>query len=551
MSEKINEDRGDLIINSYYKIVKKYSEVHMPQLNNKSKELILSIDAGTQSIRAALIDASGNILHIVKTPIQPYFSEHPGWAEQQPDYYWEVFCKTTSQLLKNTETHVKEIIGVTLTTQRSTMVNVDENGNSLRPAIVWLDQRKADSSKILPGALRPLLKTVNLLDTAEGIIQNCEANWICQQQPDIWKKTHKFLYLSGFFTHRLTGEFVDSVANNIGYMPFNNKTYQWAGKYDFKRWIFKVEQEKLPNLVKPSEIMGQITKKASLETGIPAGLPVFAAGSDKGCEILGAGCLTPEIGCLSFGTIATFDVASPKYVELMPMIPPFPASVPDTYYTEVSIIRGFWMVSWFKEEFGLQECILAEKKNEAPEKFFDSLIQNVPAGSMGLMLQPYWSPGFGADPYAKGSVIGFGDVHNRAYLYRAILEGLVYGLREGAELTQRKTKVPVKKLRVSGGGSQSDAAMQITADIFGMAADRPHTYETSALGAAIDAAVGLGLYPDFPSAVKAMTRVKEVFEPIPENHRLYDQLYREVYLHMYKRLRPLYEKIRDITGYPK
>jgi sugar (pentulose or hexulose) kinase len=523
----------------------------MTQEKIQSKELILSIDAGTQSIRAALIDLAGNILHIVKTPIQPYYSEYPGWAEQQPDYYWDVFCKTTGQLLQKQEALKKDIKGVTLTTQRATMINVDKNGEALRPAIIWLDQRKADSRKILPAPLRPLLKTVKLLDTLEGVIQECEANWICQQQPDIWEKTHKYLVLSGFFTHRLTGEFVDSTGNNIGYLPFNNKTYQWAGKFDFKWRIFKIEKEKLPELVKPSEILGQITKKASAETGIPEGLPVLAAGSDKGCEILGSGCLTPETGCLSFGTIATFDVATSKYVELHPMIPPFPASVPDTYYTEVSIFRGFWMVSWFKEEFGLQECMLAEKTDEPPEKFFDSLIKDVPAGSKGLMLQPYWTPGRELDAYAKGSIIGFGDVHRRSYLYRALLEGLVYGLREGGELTQRKTKIPVTRLKVSGGGSQSDAAMQITADIFGMAAERPHTFETSALGAAIDAAVGLKLYPDFPSAVKAMTRTGRVFEPIKENQSLYDNLYRRVYLKMYKQLKPLFKEIKDITGYPE
>lgn len=522
----------------------------MLQKNQNSKELILSVDAGTQSIRAALIDAFGNILHIVKTPIQPYFSDHPGWAEQHPDYYWGVFCKTTHQLLQQQENLKKNIKGVTLTTQRATMINVAKDGRCLRPAITWLDQRKADSRKIMPRSLRPVLKTVGLLDTLEGVIQDCEANWIGQQQPDIWEKTYKYLVLSGFFTHRLTGEFVDSTGNNIGYLPFNNKTYQWAGKYDFKWWIFKVEKEKLPCLVKPSEILGQITKNASAETGIPEGLPVFAAGSDKGCEILGSGCLTPDTGCLSFGTIATFNVATPKYVELQPMIPPYPASVPDAYYTEVSIFRGFWMVSWFKEEFGLQECMLAEKSNKSPETFFDSLIRDVPAGSMGLMLQPYWTPGRDLDLYAKGSVIGFGDVHSRAHLYRALLEGLVYGLREGGELTQRKTKIPITKLKVSGGGSQSDVAMQITADVFGMAAERPHTFETSALGAAIDAAVGLKLYPDFSSAVKAMTRTGRVFEPIKANNELYDNLYRRVYLKMYDRLRPLFKDIRDITGYP-
>jgi sugar (pentulose or hexulose) kinase len=298
-------------------------------------------------------------------------------------------------------------------------------------------------------------------------------------------------------------------------------------------------------------VLGKITGRAAEETGIPEGLPLFAAGTDKGCEMLGAGCLTPETGCLSFGTTATFNTTTKKYIELLSMIPPYPAAVPDNYYTEVMVYRGFWMVSWFREEFGVLEKQIAEKENIAPEKLFDALIEKIPPGSMGLVLQPYWSPGTNTDPYAKGSIIGFGDVHNRAYLYRAILEGLVYALREGAEYTQRRTKTPITKLRVSGGGSQSDMAMRITADVFGLPAERPHTYETSALGAAIDAAVGLGLYPDFPSAVKAMTRVKEVFEPIPENHRLYDRLYREVYLHIYRRLRPLFESIRDITGYPK
>ena len=118
---------------------------------------------------------------------------------------------------------------------------------------------------------------------------------------------------------------------------------------------------------------------------------------------------------------------------------------------------------------------------------------------MGLMLQPYWSPGVGIPgPEAKGAVIGFGDVHTRAHLYRAILEGLAYALREGKERSERRSGKAITELRVAGGGSQSDAAMQITADIFGLPASRPHLYETSGLGAAIDAAVGLGCTPTSP-----------------------------------------------------
>jgi sugar (pentulose or hexulose) kinase len=170
---------------------------------------------------------------------------------------------------------------------------------------------------------------------------------------------------------------------------------------------------------------------------------------------------------------------------------------------------------------------------------------------MGLMLQPFWSPGVRVPgPEAKGAVIGWGDVHTRAHLYRAILEGLAYALREGMERTSKRTNVPVTEVRVSGGGSQSPAAVQLTADVFGLPTSRPHTHETSGLGAAIDAAVGLGLHPSFEAAVAAMTRVAETRDPDPANHALYEDLYRSVYLRMYDRLRPLYEEIRRITGYP-
>jgi len=167
------------------------------------------------------------------------------------------------------------------------------------------------------------------------------------------------------------------------------------------------------------------------------------------------------------------------------------------------------------------------------------------------MLQPYWSPGVRQPgPDAKGAVIGFGDVHTRAHLYRAILEGLAYSLREGRERIEKRGRLRLSELRVSGGGSQSDAALQLTADIFNLPTARPHTHETSGLGAAIDCAVGLGLHADFTQAVAGMTRIGRLFEPIAANVAIYDALYERVYRHMYARLEPLYTEIRRITGYP-
>jgi sugar (pentulose or hexulose) kinase len=161
------------------------------------------------------------------------------------------------------------------------------------------------------------------------------------------------------------------------------------------------------------------------------------------------------------------------------------------------------------------------------------------------MLQPYWTPGIrNPGPDARGAVIGFTDAHTRAHLYRAIIEGLAYALREGKERIEARSKVRITSLRVSGGGSQSDAAMQVTADVFNLPAARPHTYETSALGAAITGAVGLGLHRDFETAAAAMTRLGPSFEPNSENAAMYDALYDCVYRRMYERLAPLYAALQ-------
>ncbi len=140
-------------------------------------------------------------------------------------------------------------------------------------------------------------------------------------------------------------------------------------------------------------------------------------------------------------------------------------------------------------------------------------------------------------------------MHTRAHIYRSILEGLAYGLREGKERIEKSSGVKITKLRISGGGSQSDAAMQLTANIFALPTERPSTYETS--GLAINVAVGLGHFKNYDSAIEAMTKVGDVFEPDMAASSMYDQLYKEVYLKMYKRLQPLYHSIRKITGYPK
>jgi sugar (pentulose or hexulose) kinase len=517
-----------------------------------NKDLILSIDNGTQSVRALIFDLRGNLIYKKRVPLQPYVSPEPGWAEQDADYYWKSLCQVCQMLWQETPVSKEAIAGVTITTQRATMINVDKNGKPLRPAIVWLDQRRTSGLKPVGGLWGLAFKLSGMSETVAYLQEEAECNWIRIHQPEIWSKTHKFLFLSGYLTYCLTGRFVDSVGCQVGYVPFDYKKKRWSSPRDWKWDMTKMDPEMLPELVEPAEVMGYITRSAAAETGIPEGLPLIAAAADKACEVIGAGCLEPHIGCLSYGTTATINTTHYKYIEAIPLIPPYPSAVPGAYSLEIQIFRGYWMVSWFKEQFAQLEQQIAESRGVETETIIEDLLHKVPPGSMGLILQPYWSPGIKEPgPEAKGAVIGFGDVHNRAHLYRAILEGLAYALREGKEREEKRSGVDITELRVSGGGSQSNAAMQLTADIFGLPTARPHIYETSGLGAAIDAAVGLKLHQNFKTAVAEMTRIGQFFEPNMTTHKIYDQLYKRVYKQMYKRLKPLYEEIRSITGYPK
>jgi sugar (pentulose or hexulose) kinase len=515
------------------------------------KDHILAIDNGTQSVRAMIVDLKGNLVSKVKRPLVPYESPEPGWAEQDPDYYWQNLCAACQQLWQETEVPKEAIAGVALTTVRNTWVNVDRQGRPLRPAIVWVDQRRTEGLPRIRGLWGAAFRITRMADTVAFFQAEAECNWLIRNQPRIWERTHKYLFLSGYLTFLLTGRLVDSVGCQVGYVPFDYKRLRWARRSDWKWKAAPILREKLVDLVPPTETLGEITAKASEATGIPAGLPLVAAAADKACEVLGAGCLAPNLGCLSYGTAATINTTHDRYVEVIPLVPPYPSAVRDAYSLEVQIYRGYWMVSWFKREFGLQECQRALELDTEPEFLFDELVDQVPPGSMGLILQPYWSPGLKVPgPEAKGAMIGFGAVHTRAHIYRAIIEGLAYALREAAERTVRRSKVPMTEIRVAGGGSQSRAAMQITADVFGLPALRPHTFEASGLGAAIDAAVGLGLHPSFDAAVREMTRVGDVFEPNPRTREIYDELYHRVYTRMYSRLRSLYHDIREITGYP-
>ncbi|MEJ5228809.1 MAG: FGGY-family carbohydrate kinase [Pseudothermotoga sp.] len=514
-------------------------------------DIVLAIDCGTQSLRALLFDSNGRLIEMHKEEYpQTYASPKPGWAEQDLEVYKKALSHACSVVKEKNSAAWKKIAAVAVTTQRDTCVFLDKDGKALKPATLWLDQRMAEYDSHLPLHYRIGFKIIGMDKAAEISAKKCKANWVRQNEPEIWQKTHKFLLLSGWFHYLLTGNFVDSVANQIGHIPFNYKKLTWADpKHDYQPYLFQIERDKLPDLVQPATTIGTLTKEASQLTQIAQGTPLIAAGSDKGCETIALGCLTESTACASLGTTTTMQITSKKYLEPLKFMPSYPAVIPQHFNPEVEIFRGFWMVNWFKKEFGSYEAQIAQEKGIATEDTFDELLKITEPGSLGLMLQPYWGAGLKM-PEARGAIIGFGDVHNRAYLYRAIIEGLSYALKDAAEKIEKVSGVDIEKVMVTGGGSRSDFVCQTLADVLNKKTVRGETYEGSGLGAAMVAFVGIRHYSSFEDAVRNMVRYSREFTPDQENVKLYSQLYEQVYRKMYHRLRPLYKAMQRITGYP-
>jgi len=513
-------------------------------MTDVSTELMLSIDCGTQSVRALVFDLRGELVGRRQHIFETYVTPRDNWLEHDAAEFWRATAAVCRALFDDRPDLRPRIRGVAVTTQRGSLVLVDEQGEPIRPFIIWLDQRRAARARKAQVWWRAAFALARVSDTIDYLSRQAELNWIAENEPEALKRTHKVLLVSGWLNYRLTGKFVDAVASQVAYIPFDFKKQDWASRFDWKWKALAARRDQMPEISPAGSVLGALTAEAAAALGLAEGLPVIAAAADKACEIAGCGAISPEIGALSYGTAATVAVTAPRYVEATPLVPPYPALIPGQYNLEVQIFRGFWMVNWFKQQFGHPEVAAALSEGVSVEALFDRLVADVPPGSQGLMLQPYWTPGLrNPGPDARGAIIGFTDAHTRAHLYRAILEGIAYSLREGKERIEKRAKVSIASLRVSGGGSQSDAAMHATADIFNLPASRPHTYETSGLGAAIACSVGLGLHKDFETAVAAMTRIGRTFEPDPGRAAQYERLYTRVYAKMYERLQPLYAEL--------
>jgi len=508
------------------------------------QDLVAGFDSGTQSVKTIIFDENGGIAglgraaHKVSTP-------RPKWAEQDPRDWWKAFCTSMKMALRSSKVSLKKIVAIGLTHQRSTLCIVDKNCNAILPAQVWYDSRAVKQVQWIKnefGSERYMRIAGRIPDTAWF---SSKLLWVKDNEPEAFKEAYKFLTVHGYFIRKLTGGWKDTYAAPTGLLDEANYRYS-----DEILDAFEIPKEKLCELTPPGEVIGYISTEAARETGLPEGLPVASGAGDQQAGGLGCGVVNPGMAYLNLGTSVVLGLISSKYIYHQNFFVR-EGVLPETWNLEAIIDGGYWMITWFKENFAKEEIRKAKRLNVSTEDILDREASRISAGSDGLIVQPYWlgvhQPYW--DEYAKGSAIGWMGGHKMAHFYRAIIEGIAYDMRLNLDGLEEATGIEIDDIRVFGGGAQSRLSCQTIADVFNKNISTVSTPEATALGAAILAAASVRLYPDIKQASLNMTKIKSKFTPIKSNSEVYNKLYDRIYRNYYDSVKPLFREVADIVGY--
>ena len=328
---------------------------------------------------------------------------------------------------------------------------------------------------------------------------------------------------SGYITHRLTGEFKDTVANYEYGWPVDVDNWKWSDSPEAYKET-GMPREMLFELVMPGDILGYITEEAAEATGLPKGVPVVATSNDKAVEGLGTGCMGEKTACVSLGTYTTAMMEGKENLQGTSYAWPKFSCVPNKFlYDSNGIRRGMWTIRWFKDILGESYIQMAKEQGMSAEELLSQEAENVPAGSDGLMTVLDWLAPV-SDRYKKGIMIGFDGRHTRGHMYRSLLEAIALTMKKHVDDMCEEVHVELDNLIITGGGSNSSLFMQIFADVFNLPVVRNTVNGAAGLGSAICAAVAAGIYGSFEEAVENMVHVKDTFVPKPETVALYEKM---------------------------
>ena len=473
-------------------------------------QTLIGIDVGTSGVKALALAADGTVLGRAEE-VYPLGTPQPGWAEQDPDLWWEATQTALAAL------DVRDVDGIGLSGQMHGLVVLDGRDSVLRPAILWNDQRTAAECSEIEDSIG-LERLVAL--TGNRALTGFTAPkllWLKHHEPATYQRIASVLLPKDYVRLKLTGEHAVDVADASGTLLFDVAMRAWS-------------DEMLAALEVPSHWLPPVYESPQVAGETESGVPVAAGGGDQACGALGVGVVRPGPLSIALGTsgvvFATLEgYAADPYARLHT----FCHAVPGRWHAMGVTLSAAGSLQWLRT-LVLPEGDISELLAEA---------RRWQAGSEGLLFLPYLAgertPH--GDPHARGAFVGLSLRHDRGALMRSVLEGVAFGLRDSLELI-RSLGIKPTVARVSGGGARSEFWLSIVASVLGIPLERTETQDGAAFGAALLGGVAAGVFADVLDAVDACVRVTDTIEPNPAWEAVYEESYQR-YRALYPALQPL------------
>jgi xylulokinase len=481
--------------------------------------MILGIDVGTGGTRAVLIDRSGRVVASFASEHAAIRSEHIGWAEQDPEDWWRAAREAIAGAMAASELTGGEIEAVGLTGQMHGCVMLDADGKVLRPALIWCDQRtqpecdwlteKIGFERLIELTCNPALPNFTLTKLL----------WVRTHQPEIFAKIAHVLCPKDYVRYRMTGEFAMDMQEASGTLLLDVAHRRWSAEVAEAAGI---PMAWLPRLFEGPEICARVSEAGAGATGLATGTPVAAGAGDQGAGAVGMGILAPGSVSATIGTSGVVFAATDSPIkDRLGRLHTFCHAAPGRWHV-MGVTNGAGLsLRYFRDTF-------------APEASYDeltALAAKAPAGSEGLMWAPYL---FGErtphlDPEARAAFVGVTASHTRGHFVRAVLEGVAFSLKDTLTLFG-ELGVPVKAIRLGGGGARGPLWRQIQADVYGQPVELLEAEEGGAFGAALLAGTGIGVWANVEAACAETVRVAETISPrdaaaMAEGYARYRRIY--------------------------
>ncbi len=495
------------------------------------KNIVIAHDVGTSAVKSALIDIGGKIL---AREIHSYklHTPKPGWAEQDPMDYWKAIVANTTALIQRIEN--SRISGMIFTTQAMGIIPIDKSGKVLYRNISWVDGRAQKQARWMMSLLggKKVFNAVFGYDiNGKDVLP--KLRWLKQNEPVIYKNTFKFLDVNGFLRFKATGKIAAewSGASSWG---FNTKTKNWEKRF-FK--VVGIDTEKLPDLIKSTDVVGTLTAESATELGLPSDIKVFGGCDDSQSAAIGAACIKEGSVFAYIGTAAQLGVTTSKHLKFKNGAACIQGADPKSNLLIAVTETAGNNVEWLIQKFFKHELETVGK-----EKIYDILTkeaEKIPAGSDHLIFTP-WFLGERCpvtSTTTRATIFNLGMEHSRGHFIRALFEGIGFNFRWILENYKKDYGFDISEFRFIGGGSQNEIWMQNIADITGrkvITVKEPTM--AGCIGAALCTFVGAGLLKDFSEAEK-LIKIEKTYHPNSENRAIYDKLfvdYKNVFMSLKK-----------------